>query len=154
MEDFSDKRHGIGCRGEEGPADAPLATDIVVSAWRNAEVRIGRDECPDVSWQIDLGHHDDGTIRGERNDFAQIVLRVVATMRGLIEDRCFVEVAELRTTSMGATPVQQGEPYALESPALIIGQVQLQTVQAQISHMFDYAKDAPLGQEMATHIEE
>src|SRR6202042_3280272 len=86
-------------------------------------------------------------------DLSQVGEGVVAAVRGVVVERSLAAQAEPGPRAVRADLVEGGVAAALDPPALVIGEVQVQTVQLEGGERVDQGQDLALGEEVPGDVE-
>ena len=134
--------------------DSPAGRDLVPRAGVGRQLGQRGEHRGGVAGNLDLGNDPDHAARCVGGDLGQVGERVVAAVRGAVAGfRRYVGGADLGLRPVRADPVQARIAAALDPPALVIGQVQVQPVQLVRGQHVDEAEDRALGEEVPGHVQ-
>jgi hypothetical protein len=112
-----------------------------------AEFGVRGDRGLRVAGDVDLGDDGDVPFPGVRDDLADVVLRVVTAVRGLVPQRR----GPVPPFGAGAPGADLGEPGValdLDAPALVVGEVEVEDVEFVGGEEVEVAQDVVLGHEV------
>jgi hypothetical protein len=155
-QDAGHRGPGVRQRRDEVRQDPPVGAHLVSTLRGLARAQFGErgQQRGAVAGQVDLRHQRHHPLGRVAGDLGEVGQGVVAAVRDLLVDRRLLAVQ----ADPGARPVrpdlvQCREQAALDPPALIVGQVQVQPVDLHRGERVDEREQLALGGEVPGHID-
>ncbi len=144
----------LGKRGQQVREDAPVGGHPERPAGVRAELGDGREQGRCVTRDVDLGHDSHHPLRRVRRKLGQVGERVItAVRRFVVHGGLLPAEADPRPRPVRADLVQRGMAAALDPPALIVGEMQVEPVQLDRREAVDERQQLALGEEVPGHVQ-
>ncbi len=140
----------VVARTENVVEHAPVGTYLVGAA-RTTQFRICRQRRQHVAGHIDLGNDGDMALLGVGHNLADVVLREIATVRGVFVDAGIT--AYDRPVAHRSHRRQLRPTLHLYAPALVVGQMEMQRIHSVQRHHVQILLHHILAEKVARHIQ-
>ena len=133
-------------------ADAPACPDLVILA-AAAEPRVGGQRPQPVAGHFDFGNHLDMAFGGVAHDLANLFLRIIPAVRNPVVFGRSTQIAHERLLADGTLACQVGIFLDLDTPALVVGQMEMEPVEFMHGQNVDEGLHILHGHEMPADVE-